>query len=199
MELPDRDHALALLHEFTSSESLRKHALIVEAAMRAFARHYAPQRPGDPEVDEHYWGLVGLLHDFDYERYPDPPDHPLKGAEILAARGYPDHFRRAILSHVSYIGVPRSRLVEKVLFSVDELTGFLTAIALVRPSRSLDDVDPRTVRKKLKDRAFARSVNREEVWQGISELGWDPDDHLAFVIASLRAVAADLGLAGRSG
>jgi putative nucleotidyltransferase with HDIG domain len=194
MSLPRREEALALLHEYTASESLRKHALAVEAAMRAAARRYAQERPGDPEIDEHYWGLVGLLHDFDYERYPRAPDHPLKGAEILAARGYPEDFRRAILSHASYTGVSRERLIEKVLFSVDELCGFITAVALVRPSRSLAEVDAKAVRKKLKDRAFARSVNREDIVHGIEELGADFDTHVTFVIEAMRGVAPQLGL-----
>lgn len=194
MPLPDREQALALLHEFTRSESLRKHALAVETSMRAYARRLAEERPGDPEVDAEYWGLVGLLHDFDYEQYPQAPDHPLKGAEILAARGYPEDFRRAILSHASYTGVPRERLVEKVLFAVDELCGFLTAVALVRPSRSLAEVDAKAVRKKLKDKAFARSVNREDVTGGPEALGIDFDAHVEFVIAALRPIERDLGL-----
>jgi putative nucleotidyltransferase with HDIG domain len=196
MRLPTRDVALALLHEFTQSESLRKHALAVEAAMRAFARKYSAEGLLSPEVDEHYWGLVGLLHDFDYERYPNAPDHPLKGSEILAERGYPEDFRRAILSHASYTGVGRTRLVERVLFSVDELSGFITAVTLVRPSRMLAEVDPKSVKKKLKDKAFARSVNREEVRQGIEELGADFDTHVAFVIEAMRGIERELGLAG---
>jgi predicted hydrolase (HD superfamily) len=216
--LPTRNEALALLHEYTRSESLRKHALCVEAAMRAYARRYAGQARGDGTaqadhpttadeedktglphwvgdalaaevVDEDYWGLVGLLHDFDYERYPQAPDHPLMGSEILAARGYPEDFRRAIASHVSEAGLPRTRLVEKVLFAVDELCGFLTAVALVRPDKSLAEVHAGTVRKKLKDKAFARSVNREEVRQGMEELGADFDDHVEFVIDALRGIA----------
>ncbi len=194
--LPSRDVALALLYEFTLSESLRKHALAVEATMRAFARKFAAEHPGDPEYDEHYWGLVGLLHDFDYERYPEVPDHATKGAEILAERGWPEDFRLAILSHASYTGVPRDRMVQKVLYAVDELCGFVTAVALVRPSKSLDDVDPRAVRKKLKDKAFARSVNREEVRQGMEELGVDFDTHVGFVIESMRGIASELGLSG---
>lgn len=194
--LPSRDEALSLLHEFTQSESLRKHALAVEAAMRAFARRFRSEGGMAPEVDEHYWGLVGLLHDFDYERYPEAPDHPLKGSEILAERGYPEDFRRAILSHASYTGVSRERLVEKVLFSVDELSGFITAVTLVRPRRALAEVDPKAVRKKLKDKAFARSVNREEVFQGIEELGTEFDPHVAFVIEAMRGIERELGLAG---
>ena len=196
MPLPSREEALALLHEFTQSESLRKHALAVEAVMRAFARRLAAERPGDPEIDEEFWGLVGLLHDFDYERYPQAPDHPQKGSAILANRGYPEDFRRAILSHASYTGIARERLVEKVLFAVDELSGFITAVALVKPGKSLEEVDPRSVRKKLKDKAFARSVNREEVAQGMAELGAEFESHVAFVIDAMRAIAGDLGLGG---
>jgi predicted hydrolase (HD superfamily) len=196
MDLPSREEALALLHEHTRSESLRKHALAVEAAMRAYARRYAAERPGDPEVDEHEWGLVGLLHDFDYEIHPRAPDHPLKGSEILAARGYPERFRRAILSHATYTGVRRERLVEKALFAVDELCGFVTAVALVKPSRSLAEVDARSVRKKLKDKAFARSVSRAEVEEGHRELGVDFDAHVTFVVEAMRGIAGELGLAG---
>jgi predicted hydrolase (HD superfamily) len=194
--LPDREGALALLHEFTQSESLRKHALAVEAAMRAYARRYAQEHPGDPEVDERVWGLIGLLHDFDYERFPPAPDHPLKGSEILAERGYPEDFRRAILSHASYTGVSRERLVEKVLYAVDELCGFIIAVALVKPSRSLQEVDARSVRKKLKDKAFARSVNREEVMDGPTALSLDFDKHVEFVVQALREIAPALGLGG---
>jgi putative nucleotidyltransferase with HDIG domain len=194
MALPARDEALALLHEFTLTESLRKHALAVEAAMRAYARHFGRERPGDPEVDEHMWGLVGLLHDFDYERYPQVPDHATKGAEILAERGYPEDFRRAILSHAGYTGVPRERLVEKVLFAVDELCGFVIAVALVKPSKSLTEVDANSVRKKLKDKAFARSVNREEVALGTAELGVEFEPHVTFVIEALKGIASDLGV-----
>ena len=204
MSLPSRAQALALLHEFTASESLRKHALSVEAAMRAYARRFAadiaagrqgPAAGVDPsEVDERYWGLIGLLHDFDYEQYPQAPDHPLKGSEILAARGWPEDFRRAILSHASYTGVPRERLVEKTLFAVDELTGFVTAVALVKPGRSLAEVDAKSVRKKLKDKAFARSVNREEVVQGPAELGVDFDEHVAFVVEAMKGISGELGV-----
>ena len=194
MDLPDRATAEALLFEFTRSESLRKHALAVETAMRAYARRYAAERPGDPEVDEHAWGLIGLLHDFDYEMHPQAPDHPLKGSEILAERGYPEAFRRAILSHADYTGVTRETLAEKTLFAVDELCGFLTAVALVRPSRSLAEVDARAVKKKLKDKAFARSVSREDVIQGPEALGIDFDAHVEFVIGALRPVERELGL-----
>jgi len=198
MNLPSREEALALLHEFTRSDSLRKHALAVEAAMRAYARRFAAERPGDPEVDEHAWGLIGLLHDFDYEKYPSAPDHPLKGSEILAERGYPEEFRRAVLSHASYTGVARERLAEKVLFAVDELCGFIIAVALVKPNKSLAEVDARSVRKKLKDKAFARSVNREEVEQGWRELGVEFEPHVSFVIEALRSIEVELGLSGRA-
>jgi predicted hydrolase (HD superfamily) len=205
MILPSRDVALTLLHEFTVSESLRKHAYAVEAAMRAYARRFAadiaagvsagPAAGVAPsEVDEPYWGLVGLLHDFDYDRFPRAPEHPLEGSKILAERGWPEDFRRAILSHASYTGVTRERLVERTLFAVDELSGFVTAVALVKPSRSLAEVDARSVRKKLKDKAFARSVNREEVVQGPAELGVDFDEHCTFVIAAMTEIAWELGL-----
>ncbi len=205
MSLPSRDAALALLHEFTASESLRKHAYAVEAAMRAYARRFAAEIAGGAtsgpaagvaptEVDEHSWGLVGLLHDFDYERFPQAPDHAVEGSKILAERGWPEDFRRAILSHASYTGVPRERLVEKTLFAVDELCGFITAVALVKPSKSLAEVDARSIRKKLKDKAFARSVNREEVVQGPAGLGVDFDEHCAFVVQAMMEIAPELGL-----
>lgn len=205
MSLPSRDTALALLHEFTASESLRKHAYAVEAAMRAYARRFAAEIAAGAatgpaagvaatEVAEEYWALVGLLHDFDYERFPQAPEHPLEGSKILAERGWPEDFRRAILSHASYTGVSRVRLVERTLFAVDELSGFITAVALVKPSRSLAEVDARSIRKKLKDKAFARSVNREDVVAGPAELGVDFDEHCTFVVAAMREIAADLGL-----
>lgn len=205
MSLPTRDAALALLHEFTASESLRKHAYAVEAAMRAYARRFAAEIAGGistgpaagvapAEVNESYWGLVGLLHDFDYERFPQVPEHATEGARILAERGWPEDFRRAILSHASYTGVTRERLVERTLFAVDELSGFITAVALVKPSKSLAEVDARSIRKKLKDKAFARSVNREEVVQGPAELGVDFDEHCAFVIAAMGEISGELGL-----
>ena len=189
-ERPDREGAHDLLCEFTQTESLRKHALAVEAAMRAFARRFGE--------DEDAWGIVGLLHDFDYERWPEAPDHPLQGSEILAQRGYPEEWRRAILGHAAYTGVPRDTLMAKALFAVDELCGFITAVALVRPGRSLAEVDPRAVRKKLKEKGFARTVNREEILLGPAELGLDFDEHVAFVIDSLRAIADQLGLGGGS-
>ncbi len=191
----NRSDALALMHEYTPSDALRKHMYAVEAAMRAYARQYGE--------DEETWGVVGLLHDFDYERFPNDahaPDqeHPAEGSRILAARGYPEDLRRAILGHASYTGVPRDTLLAKVLFAVDELCGFLVACALVRPSRSLVDLEVSSVKKKLKDKAFARGVNRDEVRQGAEELGVDLDAHIAFCIAALRPVETTLGLGSPS-
>ena len=191
----DRATALSLMHEHTLSPSLRQHMTAVEAAMRA----YAPKYGGDPEA----WGIVGLLHDFDYERYPNdahsPTDeHPSWGVRLLRERGLGDDQCKAILGHASYTGVPRETLMAKTLFAVDELCGFLVACALVRPSRSLMDLEVSSVKKKLKDKAFARGVNRDEVRQGAEELGVPLDDHIAFVIQSLRPVERDLGL-GRPG
>jgi predicted hydrolase (HD superfamily) len=177
-ELPDRDAALALLREYTEGAGLLKHALAVEAAMRAHAR-----RVGG---DEHAFGLVGLLHDFDYERWPDPVDHPFRGSEILAAKGYPEWFRRAILSHGDHTAVPRVTELEKCLFAVDELCGFLTACALVLPTKSIADLKVSSVRKRLKDKAFARSVSRDDVVNGAAALGMDLDAHIAFVIEALK-------------
>jgi putative nucleotidyltransferase with HDIG domain len=180
-----RDQAWALLTEFTTTPVLLRHALAVEAAMRAQA-----ERSGaDPE----YWGVVGLLHDFDYEQHPTAEEHPFAGAEILRQRGYPD-LAEDILSHATYGGVPRDTPLRKALYAVDELSGFLTAVTLVRPSKSLSDVEPASVRKKMKDKAFARAVNREDIVNGASELGVDLDEHIRFVAASLKPVAGDLGL-----
>lgn len=181
----DRTRALALLHEYTLSDSLRKHALAVEAAMRA----YAPAYGGDPEE----WGVVGLLHDFDYERYPQVPDHPTRGSEILAAAGYPEHLRRVILSHVPAMQIPRDTPMARVLFACDELSGFIVACALVRPGR-LTDLTASSVKKKMKDKAFARTVSREDIREGISELGVDADVHIDAVIVALRGIAPALGL-----
>ena len=191
--LPTREYALALVHEYTSSDSLRKHMLAVEAAMRA----YAVRSGGDPER----WGIAGLVHDFDYERFPNDehaPDtgHPSEGARILRERGFPADIVQAVLGHASYTGVPRETPMARALFAVDELTGLVTATALVRPSRSLADVDARAVRKKMKDRAFARGVSREDVLQGAAELGVDLDEHIAVVIGAMREIAPALGLDG---
>jgi putative nucleotidyltransferase with HDIG domain len=180
-ELVDRRLALALLEEYTQSPGLLKHALAVEAAMRAHARRLG--------ADEEAFGLVGLLHDFDYERWPDPADHPFRGSEILAAKGYPEWFRRAILSHGDHTGVPRVTDLEKCLFAVDELCGFVTACTLVLPSKSLADLKVSSVRKRLKDKAFARGVNRDDVANGAAALGMDLDTHIAFVIDALKVVS----------
>ena len=183
-----REEAWSLLIEFTQSESLRKHALAVEACMRAYARKLGG--------DESLWGLVGLIHDFDYEKYPSAEDHPFKGSEILKERGYSEEIRRAILSHAEYSGVPRETPMEKALFACDELAGFITAATLVKPSKSLSELDARSVRKKMKDKAFARSVNRADIVNGAADLGVDLEEHITFCIEAMKAVAADLGLDG---
>ena len=189
MSAPRREEALALLCEHTQSDSLRKHALAVEVVMRALAR-----RDG---ADEELWGVVGLLHDFDYERWPTAPDHPLRGAEILRARAWPEEIVAAILSHASHTGVPRDRPLRRALAATDELVGFVTAVALVRPNKSLAEVTPAAVLKKLKDKGFARSVDRDEVRRGFVELGVDPAAHIQFCIDAMLPIAALLGLAGR--
>jgi len=186
-----RDEALELMHEYTPSDALRKHMYAVEAAMRAYARKHGE--------DEESWGLVGLLHDFDYERYPNDAhspteEHPSYGVAVLRDRGLPEEMCEAILGHASYTGVPRNTLMAKSLFAVDELCGFLVACALVRPSRSLSDLTVKSVKKKLKDKAFARGVNRDEVRQGAEEIDIPLDDHIQFVIESLRPVEQRLGL-----
>jgi len=183
-----REEAWSLLIEFTQSESLRKHALAVEACMRAYARKLGG--------DESLWGLVGLIHDFDYEKYPSAEDHPFKGSEILKERGYSEEIRRAILSHAEYSGVPRETPMEKALFACDELAGFITAATLVKPSKSLSELDAKSVRKKMKDKAFARSVNRADIVNGAADLGVDLEEHITFCIEAMKAVAADLGLDG---
>ena len=181
----DRQSAWELLTEHTRSESLRKHALAVEACMRAYARKFGE--------DEERWAVVGLIHDFDYEMYPDAPDHPLKGSEILAQRGYPEEVRRTILSHADYTGVPRETPMARALFACDELAGFITACALVRPDR-IRSLEAKSVRKRMKDKAFARSVSRADITQGAAELGVILDEHIAFCIAAMRMIAGDLGL-----
>jgi len=180
-----RDDAWSLLCEYTKSESLRKHALAVEAVMRAYAR-----RLGE---EEETWGLVGMLHDFDYEVYPNAPDHPVKGSEILRERGYGQEFRRAILGHANYTGVARDTLLARGLYACDELTGFIVACALVRPN-GIWDLESKSVKKKLKDKAFARTVNRDEVYEGATELGVDLGEHIDFIIGALRDVASEVGL-----
>jgi len=186
--MSDRQAALCLLTEFTQSESLRKHALAVEACMRAYARKLGG--------DESLWGVVGLLHDFDYEKYPSLEDHPYKGNEILKERGYSDEIRRAIMSHAEYTGVPFDTPMEKALFACDELAGFITAVALVKPGKSLAEVEAQSVRKKMKDKAFARSVNRNDIVNGAAELGVDLGEHIGFCIEAMKGIADQLGLAG---
>ena len=186
--MADRTAAWELLTEFTQSESLRKHGLAVEACMRAYARKFGE--------DEETWSVVGLIHDFDYEKYPSLEDHPYRGNEILKERGYPDEIRRAIMSHAEYSGVSRDSRMEKALFACDELAGFITAVALVKPGKSLAEVDAKSVRKKMKDKAFARSVSRDDIVNGARDLGVDLDEHIAFCIDALKAVAGQLGLAG---
>jgi putative nucleotidyltransferase with HDIG domain len=186
--MTSRTAAWNLLTEFTQSESLRKHALAVEACMRAYARKFAG--------DEERWGVVGLIHDFDYEKYPSAQEHPYKGNEILKERGYSDEIRRAIMSHAEYTGVTRDTPLEKALFACDELAGFITACALVKPSKSLAEVEAKSVRKKMKDKAFARSVNRDDIVNGACDLGIDLDEHIAFCIEAMKGIAGELGLAG---
>ena len=191
--LPSRADALALVHEYTASDSLRKHMLAVEAAMRAYA-----ERQGD---DVERWGLAGLIHDFDYERFPNDAqsateEHPAEGVRILRERGWPEDILDAMLGHAQYSGVPRVSAMSKTLFAVDELTGLITATALVRPSKSVHEVEARSVRKKMKDKAFARGVSRDDVIQGAEALGVDLDGHIAFVIGAMQRSAGALGLEG---
>jgi putative nucleotidyltransferase with HDIG domain len=188
--MTDRTSAWDLLTEFTQSESLRKHALAVEACMRAYARKFG--------ADEELWGTVGLIHDFDYEKYPSAQEHPYKGNEILKERGYSDEIRRAIMSHAEYTGVARESPMEKALFACDELAGFITACALVKPGKSLAEVEAKSVRKKMKDKAFARSVSRDDIVNGTRELSVDLDEHIAFCIEAMKGIAKELGLAGGS-
>ena len=191
--LPKRADALALVQEYTASDSLRKHMLSVEAAMRAYASKFGE----DPER----WGLTGLVHDFDYEKFPNAAhsateQHPAEGVRILRSKGYPEDILQAILGHATYCAVPRETPMAKALFAVDELTGLITASALVKPSRSVHDVEASSVRKKMKDKAFARGVNRDDVINGAAELGVPLDEHIAFVIEAMRGVAPSIGLAG---
>jgi putative nucleotidyltransferase with HDIG domain len=182
----DRSEALALLREHTTNEALIRHALAVEAAMRFYARLFGE--------DEELWGIVGLLHDLDWERYPDLKDHPFRGAEILRQRGYPETVVRAVLAHADHTGVPRRTPMERALFAVDELTGFILAVAMVRPSRRLAEVDVASVQKKLKDKAFARGVKREDVRRGAAELGIALENHIGNLLLALETIAADIGL-----
>ena len=180
-----RQDSLDLLFEYTKTDGLRKHALAVEAAMRSYARKFGE--------DEEVWGTVALLHDFDYEMYPQVPDHPTKGSEILAQKGYSEEIRRTILSHVPAMNVPRDTPMAKTLFACDELCGFIVACALVRPNK-IADLEVSSVKKKLKDKAFARSVSREDIQQGIAEMGVNPDEHIRFVIDALKAISTELGV-----
>ncbi|MFZ3340010.1 MAG: HDIG domain-containing metalloprotein [Terriglobales bacterium] len=188
MEINRTDGGWKLLTEFTQSESLRKHALSVEACMRAYARKVG----GDEEL----WGMVGLIHDFDYEKYPSAEDHPYRGNEILKERGYSDEVRRAIMSHAEYSGVARITPMEETLFACDELAGFITACALVKPGKSLAEVEAKSVRKKMKDKAFARSVNRDDITAGAADLGLELEEHIAFCIEAMKGIAKELGLDG---
>src|SRR5882672_5748577 len=221
-EIVTREQAWSLLTEFTQSESLRKHALAVEACMRACSRKFgggskSHEREGhdfsravsstldppasapegiSPSPEEELWGIVGLIHDFDYERWPSLEDHPYKGNEILKERGYSDEIRRAIMSHAEYSGVTRDTPMEKALFACDELAGFITACTLVKPSKSLAEVEAKSVRKKMKDKAFARSVNRDDIVNGAADLGVELEEHIAFCIEAMKGIAGELGLEG---
>jgi len=181
-----RNDAWELLTEFTQSESLRKHALAVEVCVRAYARKLGE--------DEEKWAITGLLHDFDYERFPTAEEHPYKGNQILAERGYPEDMRRAIMGHAAYTGVPRDTKLAQVLFACDELAGFITAVALVK-GKSLAAVDAKSVTKRMKDKAFARAVSREDITTGAAELGVNLDEHITFCVEAMKTVAAELGLA----
>ena len=185
---PDRAAALALLHEYTKGESLRRHAYAVEAAVVGYARRFGE--------DEMLWSVTALLHDFDYEQWPSLDVHPYKGVEILTAHGYPEVVTRAILSHADYSGVSRDSLLEKSLYACDEMSGFVTAAALVRPSKSVMDLEAGSVKKRMKDKAFAKAVSREDLLRGADELGLPLETHIANVIGSLRERADDLGLRG---
>jgi len=190
--MKDRAEAWGLLTEFTQSESLRKHALAVEACMRAYAGKLGSGSAEEAEL----WGMVGLLHDFDYDRWPSLDEHPYKGNVILKERGWPEEIQRAIMSHAEYSGVTRDTPMEKALFACDELAGFITAVALIKPSKSLAEVDAKSVRKRMKDKAFARKVNRDDIVNGAAELGVELDEHIAFCIEALKGIAGELGLDG---
>ncbi len=186
----DRQAAWDLLCEYTKTDPLRKHALAVEAAMRAYAGKFGG--------DEEQWGIVGLLHDFDYEAHPNPEEHPVKGAEIMRQRGWPEEIIYAVLCHADYLGLERKSPMDRAIYAVDELTGLIIAVALVRPSKSIQEVDVKAVRKKMKDKSFARAVNREDITNGADQLGVDLEEHIGFVIEALKPVANELGIAGTS-
>jgi putative nucleotidyltransferase with HDIG domain len=181
-----RDEAWTLVTKHVSNDGLRKHMLCVEAAMREYARHYGG--------DEEYWGTLGLIHDWDWEIHPTADEHPTKGAQMLLEMGWPDEFVRSILSHATYTGVPRTELQDRALFACDELSGLIVATALVKPNRSLAEVDARSVTKKMKDKSFARNVNREDIVQGAQELDRPLEAHIEFVIQALQRISADIGL-----
>ena len=189
--MKSRQEALDLLHELTKTDSLRKHALAVEQAMKACARKFAPDE--DPER----WGMAGLLHDFDYEMYPNADQHPFVGSKILEERGFDDDIRTAIMGHAPYTNVPRETMMAKALFATDELCGFLVACALVQPNKTLAEVKVSSVKKKLKDKAFARTVNRDDIYNGVAELGVDLEEHIAFVREALLEVADQIGVGAR--
>ncbi len=182
----DRNAAVTLMTEWTMNESLRKHMYCVETALRAYAVKYGE--------DEELWGITGLLHDFDYERFPEPPDHPLKGSEVLRSLGYPENLRTAILGHASYTNVPRETMLAKTLFACDELCGFIVACTLVKPDKKVSSVEVSTVRKKMKDKGFARNVSREDIISGAEEINTPLDEHIQFVIDALRRNSEQLGL-----
>lgn len=181
----DKTGALSLMHEYTKNDALRRHMYAVEAAMRAYAQKFGE--------DEEMWGVVGLLHDFDYEMYPNIPDHPLKGSEILKEKGVSEEIRTAILGHASFTNVPRETLMAKTLFAVDELCGFISACALVRPNK-IADLEASSVKKKMKDKAFAKNVNREEIIEGTKELNIDLTEHITFTIEAMKSIATELDL-----
>ncbi len=184
-KIRNREFCLSILKEYTKSESLLKHAYAVETCVRAYAKKFGE--------DEEYWGNVALLHDFDYEMFPTAEEHPFKGSEILKEKGFDETFRNAILSHAEYSGVPRNTLLEKTLFACDELAGFITAVTYVRPNKMIDEVEVKSVKKKMKDKAFARSVRREDIENGAKELGVDLDEHIDFCIAAMKLNKTELG------
>ncbi len=191
MDVMDREQTLEFLRRHVKTDMLMKHLLTVEAAMRGYARKFGE--------DEHRWGIAGLLHDFDWEICPTPESHPSYGADILRQHGYPEDIIRAVLTHGDHTGIPRQSRMEHTLYAVDELSGFIRAVTLVRPSKSLDEVTPQSVRRKMKDKAFARDVNRDDITKGAQELGLELDQHIAFIVESMKPVAAQIGLRTGSG
>ena len=182
----NREFCLSVLKEYTKSDSLLKHAYAVEACVKAYAKKY--------NEDEIYWGNVALLHDFDYEMYPTEQEHPFKGSEILKEKGFDENFRKSILSHANYSGEPRDTKLKQVLFACDELAGFITAVTYVRPNKTVEEVEVKSVKKKLKDKAFARSVNREDIYKGVEELAIPLDEHIQFCLDAMKANKEELGL-----